>query len=75
MFLSLREKIVITGRARLFYGGPNPAASFGHLLITFATRTPFKIVEPISGKNQMRVRIDKSRQHNTPASVNDLRAA
>ena len=75
MSLCLHDKIVITGRARLLYRGPNSAASFGDLLITFAARTPLKIVEAISGKNQMRVRIDKSRQHNASASINDLRAA
>jgi hypothetical protein len=66
---------VLTGSARLLYRGPNAAASFGDLLIAFAPRAPFKIVEPISGKNQMRMRIDKARQYNTPASVNDLSSA
>ena len=69
------EKFVLGRGARLLYRGPNPAASFGDLLITFAARTPFKIVEPISCKNQMRMRIDKSRQHNATAGINDLRAA
>jgi hypothetical protein len=72
VFLCLREKIAFTGSARLFYRGPNPAASFGDLLITFAPRAPLEVFEAISCKNQMRVRIDESRQHNAPTSVNDL---
>jgi hypothetical protein len=74
VFLCLREKSVLTGGARFLYRGPNAAASLGDLLVTFAACTPLKIFEAISGKNRMRVRIDKSRQDNTPAGVNDLRA-
>ena len=75
MSLCLREKVLLTGGARFLYRGPNAATSFGDLLITFTARAPLKIVEAISGKNQMRVRIDKSRQHNATAGIDDLRTA
>ena len=46
------------------------------LLVGFAARAPLEIVEPISRENEMRVRIDKSRQQNdAPFCIDDLRIA
>ena len=45
------------------------------MLIGFAARAPLKVVQPISRENEMGVGIDKSRQHNSPARIDNLRTA
>ena len=34
---------------------------------------PLEILEPISGKNQVRMRIDESRHYNAPTGIHDFR--
>jgi hypothetical protein len=72
MLLSLVEKLHFTCSACLFYGGPDSAAPGRDLLVSFATRAAFEIIETISGKNRVRVRVNKPGQYDSPASVNDF---
>ena len=75
MFLCLREKIDIAGRTRFFHSRPNASTGFGDLLVGFATRPSFKIIDPISCKNQVRVRINKSRENDVSARIDNFRIA
>jgi hypothetical protein len=45
------------------------------LLISVAPRAALEIVQTISGKNQVCVPINKSRQNNLPASIDNVRTA
>ena len=45
------------------------------LLISVASRTTLEIVQPISRKDQMRVRIDKSREDDSPTRIDNVRIA
>src|ERR1700730_2609337 len=73
MLLRPREKIDIVRRPRLFHGRPNSAACFRDLLVSFTVRASFEIVETISGKNEMRVRIDEGGQYNFAFGIDDFR--
>src|SRR6266404_7137845 len=75
MFLRLFEKFFFARGPRFLDCGPNSAAGFGDLLVRVAARAAFKIIEAISTENQMRVRINESRQGNASAKINNLDVA
>jgi hypothetical protein len=55
VFVCAREKIGFAGSTRLGDSRPNSAAGFRDLLVRFAACASLKVVEPIAGKNQMRM--------------------
>src|SRR5205823_6857450 len=59
----------------LFNGSPTSAPSLGDLLIRVTARAALEIVQPIPGKNQMRVRINKTAENDFPASIDNFRIA
>src|SRR5206468_11526922 len=75
MSLCLGEKIGFARFSRLFNGRPNSATCLRDLLISVAARTAREIVQPIPGKNQMCMRINKSRKNDFPASIDNFRVA
>src|SRR4030095_6442206 len=75
MSLCLREKIGLTRYSRFFNRRPNSPARLRDLLISVAARTALEIVQAIPGKNQMCVRIDKSRKNDFAVSIDNFRVA
>jgi hypothetical protein len=72
MVFCLREKMELTRSTRFCNSRPNSAACFRNLLIRFASCPTFKIVEPISGENQMRMGIDESRHYNATVGIENF---
>jgi len=74
--LFLKRKQVIFGRGpcrphRCF----DSPATLCNLLVSLAACARLKILESISGKNEMGMRVDKSRQNDATASINDFGVA
>src|SRR5207302_10362247 len=63
MFLGDGEKLVLTCGARFFDSRPDSAAGFCDLFVAFAAGPALEIIQSIPAKNQMGMRIYKSRQH------------
>ena len=75
MLFGPSEKLALARCPRLLHRRPNSAARGSDLLIRFTSEAAFEIIETISGKDEMRMRIDKSRQHNSTFRIDDLRVA
>src|SRR5581483_998056 len=72
MFPCLHDKVGLTRCSRFLHGGPNSAPGFRDLLVSLTTSTALEIVQSISAENQVRMPIDKSRQHNFSAGIDDF---
>ena len=68
-----RTKFILAGCARCPHRCLNSAPALCNLFISLAAGACFEIVEPITGENQMGMRVNESWQHNTATSVDDFR--
>ena len=56
-FFCEREKIILASHARRLHCCLNSPAALCNLLVSLAAGACFEIVEPITGKNQVRMRV------------------
>src|SRR4051794_36812857 len=75
MLQRFRRESLSRSRARFANRRSNPAARRGDLLVAHAARALLKFIDPISGEDRMRMRIDKPRQNNATAGINHLRVS
>ena len=74
-FFRERIKFILSGCARCLHCCLNSAPALCNLFIALAAGACFEIVEPITGENQMGMRVNESRQHHASTRVDDFRLA
>src|SRR5450432_1894258 len=70
--LRLIEKLIFASRACLADRRTNTAALGSDLLVSRPARSHLKLINAISAKNRMRVRINESRENDASARIDDL---
>jgi hypothetical protein len=71
-FFRERTKFVRAGCARCPHCCLNPTSALCNLFISLAAGACFEIVKPITGENQMGMRVNESWQHHATPRVNDV---
>src|SRR4051794_4313250 len=75
MLQSFRGELLVRSGASLAHGRSNSPARRSNLLVAHAAGALLKFIDAVSGKDRMRMRIDKARQNNAAARINNLRVS
>jgi hypothetical protein len=71
-FFRERPKFIRAGCSRCLHCRLNPTSALCNLFISLATGAGFEVVKPITGENQMGMRVNETRQNNATRSIDDF---
>ena len=74
-FFRERAEFILTRSACCLHCCLNSATAVRNLFISLTAGAGFKILEPITGENQMRMRVNEPRHHYATTRIDDFRLA